>query len=125
MKLLDRLKGLYSLLKRQPEDDYVVLISDDCVQVNHPWWGNKIIKWTDIEQVLLVNTDQGPWFPDVWLTLVGCNGSFKIPLGAKGYEEIYAVVSNYEGFNFENVIESMSCTERATFILWDKNNPEI
>jgi hypothetical protein len=97
-----------------------VIISDELVQVSHPWWGNKSVCWKELQEVLLVNTDKGPWFPDIWLTLVGSCSSCKIPQGAIGYDEVYAIVSALEGFDFEQVIDSMSCTDNATFVLWKK-----
>jgi len=43
-----------------------------------------------------------------------------IPQGAKGFDNVYDAVSKYNGFNFENFIKSMSCTDNAEFDLWTK-----
>lgn len=52
--------------------------------------------------IKILNTDQGPWLPDVWLVLIGKDDGCMIPYGAKGFDEIYDIVSKYNGFNFEN-----------------------
>ena len=74
-----------------------------------------------MHSVLLMNTDRGPWQPDVWLTLIDKNGRCLIPQDAKGFDEVYDIVSKYDGFNFENAGKSISCTDNAVFLLWQKN----
>ncbi|MDP9076995.1 MAG: hypothetical protein M3O71_06195 [Bacteroidota bacterium] len=104
--------------KIQPEDLYLVTITDEQVKVEHPKRKTEVLFWDDLHTILLINTSLGPWQPDVWLTLVGDNGGCMIPQGAKGYEEVYDIVSQRDGFNFENVILSMSCTDDKEFLLW-------
>jgi len=107
----------------QPEEEFNVTFTDDSVVVSHPERDTQVMRWDDILVIKLVNTDDGPFAPDVWLTLVGENQSCAIPQGAVGYDEVYDKVSKYPGFNFDNVIASMSCVENAEFILWTRVNP--
>ncbi len=107
---------------RNPEDDFTVTVTDEFIKVEHPSRKTEQISWENIEEIKLINTDQGPWLPDIWLTLLGQNEGCLIPTGTKGYEEVYEIVSKYKDFNFENVINSMSCTENAEFELWRKYN---
>jgi hypothetical protein len=79
------------------------------------------IHWNNIEEINLRNSDSGPLMPDVWLALIGKDEICVIPQGAKGYDEVYNIVSKYKGFNFENVIKSMTCTDNSEFDLWTKN----
>ena len=106
--------------RKNPEDDFKVTINDELVKVEHPMRKTEQIAWKNIEQIKLINTEEGPWLPDVWLNLLGQNEGCLIPQGAKGYDEVYNVVSKYEDFNFENVIKSLSCTDNAEFDLWTK-----
>jgi len=112
------------LLKKQiyknPEDDFVVTITDSFIQVEHPELKTNQIHWNNIEEIKLRNTDSGPWMPDIWLTLIGKDEICLIPQGAKGYAAVYDIVSKYEGFNFENAIKSTACTDNAEFHLWTK-----
>ena len=113
--------GFFSSLfkpKVQPEEHYVVTVSDEFVTVEHPKLGKESIKWKDIHTVSLINTDQGPWLPDIWLTLIGDTSRCMIPHESKGFDEVYEVVSKYTGFDFEKFTESMSCTNNAEFLLW-------
>jgi len=105
----------------QPEVAYKVTITEQGVQVEHPQRKTESIRWQDIDEVRLINTDEGPWLPDVWLALIGQETGCLIPQGAKGYDEVYDIVSQYEGFNFENVMKSMCCTSNEQFELWKKN----
>ena len=105
---------------KQPEDDYTVTITDKFIKVEHPHRKTEQVVWEHIIQIKLINTDQGPWSPDVWLALLGDEDGCLIPQGAKGFDEVYEIVSKYEGFNFENFIKAMSCTDNAEFELWTK-----
>lgn len=119
MKLLQR---LFNKKAPQPEDQYIVTITDDIVSVYHPKSSNELVRWKDIHTVLLINTDEGPWLPDVWLTPIDDNGKCMIPQGAKGFDQVYDIVSKFDGFDFESAIKSMSCTDNARFLLWINSN---
>jgi hypothetical protein len=103
---------------KQPEDYFKITITDEFVKLEHPRLQAGLVQWKEIHTILLVNTDQGPWQPDVWLALISENGSCIIPQGANGYEKVYEIVSKFEGFNFSNVIKSMTCVDNAKFVLW-------
>jgi hypothetical protein len=107
---------------RNPEDDFTVTITDIFIRVEHPERKTEQVAWAGIELIKLINTDEGPLLPDIWLTLLGHNEGCSIPQGAKGYDEVYDIVSKYEGFSFDNVIKSMTCTDNAEFELWRKEN---
>ena len=111
---------LFNKDKKQPEDDFEVTITNEFVKIEHPKRKTEQVKWENIREIKLINTDSGPWLPDVWLALIGEKDGCLIPQGAKGYDEVYEIVTKYDGFNFENVILSMSCTDNAEFNLWNK-----
>lgn len=94
------------------------------VSVYHPKWPTGSVNWKDIHTILFVNTDEGPWLPDVWLTLISDEGKCSIPQGAKGFEDVYDLVSKYEGFNFDNATKSMTCTDNAEFLLWSSRGKQ-
>lgn len=105
---------------QNPEDDFVVTITDDFVRVEHPNRKTEEIFWKDINEIRFINTDGGPFTIDVWLALIGDNNGCLIPQGTKGCEQVYDIVSKYEGFDFENVIKSMSCADNEQFLLWKR-----
>jgi hypothetical protein len=119
----DRTMGFFKNIfgkKPQPEDMYQVILTDESVTVKRPASRSQSILWQDINRILLINTDEGPLQPDVWLALIGANSRCMIPQGSHGFEDVYEIVSRYEGFNFENVIKSMSTADNAEFVLWAK-----
>lgn len=109
-----------NLNPKNPEDSYLVTLTDEFIKVEHPKRKTEKIEWKDILEIKFINTDSGPAAPDVWLTILGKNSVCLIPQGAKGFETVYDIVSKYEGFNFENVTKSMRSTNNDEFILWKK-----
>jgi hypothetical protein len=118
MNLFDKIFGKSN--PKNPEDDYLVTIAEEFIKVEHPRRKKEQILWKDINEIRLINTDEGPFLPDVWLALIGDNSRCLIPHGAKGYDTVYDIVSKYENFNFENVIKSMACANKDQFLLWTK-----
>ena len=119
--------ALFDFLKRrpkQPEDYFAVTVTNETVTVEHPQRKKEKVNWADIESIKIITTDQGPLQPDVWLALLGSQSGCLIPQGAKGYDEIYDIVSAYEGFNFEEVIKAMGCTDNQEFLVWTKDKPD-
>jgi hypothetical protein len=121
MSLLSKLFGK----KKNPEDYFTVTITDASVKIEHPGRKTEQVKWDDIVEIRMINTSAGPAMPDVWLALMGGPNGCLIPQGAKGFKEVYDKVSTYEGFDFDNVIKSMGCSEDAQFLLWKKPGTNI
>ncbi|MBC9798448.1 hypothetical protein [Sinomicrobium weinanense] len=114
-------KKLFGVNQRQqPEELYQMEISNTNIKVTHPKRNDEQINWNEIEEIKLVNMDEGPFLPDVWLILMGNGKGCSIPQGSEGWNKVYDIVSNYEGFNFENVIKSASCADNKTFDLWKR-----
>ncbi|TRO66803.1 hypothetical protein [Christiangramia sabulilitoris] len=106
--------------RKNPEDYFETEITESYVKVTHPERKDEQIDWKEIEEIQLINTDEGPFLPDVWLILTGNGKGISIPQGSEGWIKVYDIVSKYDGFNFENVIKSASCTENKTFDIWKK-----
>ena len=118
MKLLDNIFGKSK--PKNPENEYLVTITEEFIKIEHPRRKTEQILWKDINEIRLINTDEGPFLPDVWLALIGKDSGCLIPHGAKGYDTVYNVVSKYDNFNFENVIKSMACAKNDQFLLWTR-----
>ena len=113
------IRKLSGTSKKQHGDYFEVTVTDDFVKVEHPdWLAPQRIRWNDVDTVRMINTSLGPWAPDVWLILEDKNQRCMIPLGAKGFEEVYQIVSKYEGFDFDNFSNSMCCANNSDFLLW-------
>ena len=103
---------------KNTEDDYKVTITAEFVKVEHPKRETEEILWKNITEIKFINTDEGPFLPDVWLALLGENSRCLIPQGTEGCDIVYDIVSKYKNFKFENLIKSMSCAENMEFQLW-------
>ena len=122
MEFLNKIFGkkLEPTKEKQLEDFYEVELNEKSIIVTHPKRPTEQIDWSDIEEIKLANTDEGPFLPDVWMILMGNGKGCSIPQGSAGWDKVYDIVSKYEGFSFENVIKSASCTDNQIFELWRK-----
>lgn len=102
------------------EDSFKITITEEYVKVEHPKRKTEEIYWNDINEIRLINTDDGPIMPDIWLALIGTNSGCLIPHGTEGFKRIYDIVSKYDDFNFENAIKSMSSASNEQFLVWSK-----
>jgi hypothetical protein len=106
--------------EKQLEDYYEVELTEKSIIVTHPQRPIEQIDWSDIEEIRLANTDEGPFLPDVWMILTGNGKACSIPQGSEGRDKVYNIVSKYEGFSFENVIKSATCADNQFFELWKR-----
>ncbi len=111
---------LFEKIKVQPEGQYTIIITDEAIKVEYSNRSVESILWTEINKILLINTNAGPSQPDIWLTLKGDNNSCTIPHDSDEFEKVYNIVSKYNGFNFGNFIKSMACADNAEFLLWTR-----
>jgi hypothetical protein len=102
--------------------EFTVIITDKFIKVEHPGSYIRQVSWKDIQTIKLVTTDEGPHDLDMWLALLGKKGRCVIPLGAKGYNKVYRMVSKYKGFDFGNAKEAMTCLDNEEFVLWTKKH---
>lgn len=114
--------NLFKTKRKEPEDYYVVKLDEFKVSVEHKKFGREEVYFENLTEINLINTDEGPWLPDIWLDLVSVDSKCRIPQGAHGYEEVFDKVSKYDGFDFGNVIKSNTCTDNRTFNLWNKKS---
>jgi hypothetical protein len=105
---------------QNPEGDFMITITDEIVRVEHPNRKTEEILWKDINEIRFINTVGGPFTIDVWLALIGDSSGCIVPQGTKGCEQVYDIVSKYDGFDFESVIKSMSSTDNEQFLLWTR-----
>jgi hypothetical protein len=95
-----------------------VIVDNEGVQLHYRSAKTQSIKWADVQTVSIVTTNKGPVEPDVWLTLAGETAKCMIPLGGEGYDEVYYIVSKYEGFDFEQAIMAATWTDNREFVFW-------
>lgn len=108
------------LTRLDPESEFTVTITDTSVKVEHPRRKAEEINWNDIMEIKIITTDAGPLSPDLWLALIGDHSGCLIPQGCLGYDEVYDTVSQYPGFQFDQVIASATSTDNREFLVWSR-----
>lgn len=103
------------------EQRYRVTFNDRKVECTLPDGGKESVEWTDLKAILLENTDEGPFLPDVFWILVGEKGGCLFPQGAIGEMELLAEIQKLPGFDNNAVIESATCTDNRKFLCWTKS----
>ncbi len=105
-----------------PEELYIVSITEEGIGCEHPEKGKEFLKWSEIEEVEVRTTDEGPFLPDVWYVFKDSHSSCTIPQGAKGFDSdtAFSIFGKFTDFNYENFISSMSSSENKIFLCWKK-----
>jgi hypothetical protein len=115
-------KGWMTHPQLRPESLYVVRLSESGVSCTNPEGATESVTWADLRQVEIVTTDQGPFFPDVFLVLHGSKADCVVPQGATGDRELFERLQQLPSFRNEVVIEAMSSTDNRRFLCWEQTD---
>ncbi|MHA3913242.1 hypothetical protein [Halovulum sp. GXIMD14793] len=78
-----------------------------------------VIDLDEVTRIDIRTTDSGPFAPDVfWVFTVDGQGLVTIPTNARDAGDIIGVIDGLPGASMQNVIAAMTCTENATFPIW-------
>jgi hypothetical protein len=108
----------YRQTKLIPESLYIVEVSDAGVSCSRPDQKVESVAWDDLQCVEIVNTDEGPFFPDVFWVLHGSESGCVIPQGATGEEQLLERLQKLPGFDNEALIKAMSVTTNKRSLCW-------
>ena len=103
------------------EQRYRVTFDKVRVECTLPDGGKESVEWADLKAILLENTDEGPFLPDVFWILVGEKSGCLIPQGAIGAMELLTEMQKLPGFDNNAVIESAVCTDNKKFLCWERS----
>jgi hypothetical protein len=118
MKLFEWFKERF---KNAPANRVVeVLCGDDDVVLRWPRGPNETVLWSDVQRIVIRNTDSGPFDEDVFFCLETGEDTFVIPQGADGVPELLERMQQFPGFNNEALIDSMCCTDNKLFLCWER-----
>lgn len=81
---------------------------------------HEIIQWSELREVAIITTNEGPFVDDVFWVLSGTDTGCLVPSEADGAKELLAHLQKLPGFNNEAVIQAMGSTENGKFICWSK-----
>jgi hypothetical protein len=82
----------------------------------------KTFDLSDIQEVQVKTTDQGPFACDVFIVLLTNKGKCIIPQQIPGTLLLLQKLQELPGFSNETYIDAMSCGENRKFLCWKKQN---
>ena len=99
-----------------------VSFDDHVIRVKLPTGAVSHVSWSNIGAVNIVTTSDGPFAPDLFWLLQSLDKktNMTIPMGAEGEHDLLrAMQARLPGFDNMAVIEAMSSTGPAGFVIWD------
>lgn len=108
-----------------PESLFIVEVSDTGVSCSRPDQRVERVTWDDLQCVEVVNTDEGPFLPDVFWVLHGSDGGCVIPQGATGEKQLLERLQKLPDFDNEAVIKAMSVTTNKRSLCWRRPTASV
>ncbi len=112
--MFEFLKGMF---RRQQE---AVSVDDGGVVRTMADGRTESVRWSELREVHIVTTDQGPFVDDVFWLLIGDQGGCAVPSEAAGYNELLHRLQELPGFDNHAVIAAMGCTDNDSFPVWQR-----
>ena len=80
------------------------------------------IDWSELNEVLIVTNDQGPFFDDAHWLLMNEDKTKGVAISndATGFNELLTKLQTLPNFDNQQVIIAMGCTDNATFHIWKR-----
>jgi len=113
--------NIFGRSKSNPESQWTVSIKNENIFLTEPNGNKSECAFEDIDKVLIVTTDDGPIYPDVFWTIVSKEKTLFIPQGAIGENKLADKIMDLPGFDNEKFIESMRSVEDMEFVCWTKD----
>lgn len=123
MSFLSRLLGRKGEAKGLAEEETVTVDDAGVVRTMRDGTQESIL-WSDLREVSIVTTDEGPMQDDVFWVLAGTTGGCAVPSNASGATTLLARLQQLPGFNNQIVVEAMGSTGNAEFICWQSDAAE-
>ena len=106
-----------------PEADWKVTIDSEKIITTDPENNIWSFPTEELIKVIIQTNDTGPWGIDLWWRLVSNKGTtLSVPGGANGENYMLQYLQSLVGFNNEQVIEAMACTDIREFVCYNKKN---
>lgn len=103
-----------------PESSFIVKVLPDEIVVHPPEAFQEHIPISEIQTIAIETNDTGPWGADVWFKIecIEPSKSSAFPQGATGEQEFIDWVFNLPGFDANQFLAAMQCTENRRFECW-------
>ena len=102
------------------EESWQVQILNDVLEVVDPTQSVQRIRLEDIKGIAIETNDSGPFGTDViWHVSDGVD-TISFPMGATGETDAMKKLQTLDGFDNQELINAMGCTDNKTFILLNR-----
>jgi hypothetical protein len=100
------------------ERAWIVDTTDSRVTCTTPRGAVERVTWSELLAVEVHTNDSGPGGADVWWVLFDRSGSCAVPQGATGEAALLERLMALPGFDHEQFMGAMCCTDNAVFRCW-------
>lgn len=119
----DRIRRIRQELKHGPA--FEVATDRESVNLQGPDNSRTTVQWSELRQILIVTTDEGPRLTDVFIFLEGADSVLVIPQDARGNEGLVALLVNIVDFDLRAFTRAMGSAEDAEFECWRGSKVEF
>ena len=103
------------------EERWQVKILSDILEVVDPNQDIQRIRLEDINGIAIETNDSGPFGMDVIWYLSDGVSTISFPMGATGETDVMKKLQTLDGFDNQELINAMGCTDNKTFILLNRS----
>jgi hypothetical protein len=117
------IKKIFSTQAKPPKAPLgCVELTEDIITYHHPDGELQKVVLSNLTEVGILTTDEGPFVEDVFFMLIGesTERGCAIPQGATGVNTLLERLQSLQGFDNEKLIEAMGSTSNNKFVVWKK-----
>jgi predicted metal-dependent HD superfamily phosphohydrolase len=103
-----------------PSGGRAVSFDEDAVWTTERGRLVETVPWADVERVLVLTTDEGPFVEDVFVVLVGGERGVVAGQGDEGARALLDRLLALPGFDHARFVTAMECTSNARFEVWER-----
>ncbi len=111
----------YALRKRRDawfRDGTEVRFGEDAISVSDAEGRIEALAWSELDGIYVLTTSGGPIADDVFWVLCSDRLRLHVPQTAAGEDALARALSALPGFDHENLIRAMSCSDDHLFTCW-------
>lgn len=96
-----------------------IVVDDDGVRRHLADGTEESVGWSELAEVAIRTTPEGPWREDVFFLLVRTGGGgCAVPAGDPAADDLMSRLQSLPEFDNERFIEAMCTMEDALFVVW-------
>ncbi|MFP1130307.1 hypothetical protein [Asticcacaulis sp. W401b] len=101
--------------KEKPPHPIVIVSAEEGFKVLTEGFEKATVRWSDIEAVTMIRTNQGPWKDDLFYHIVYPGGDLTLPSKAEGIVHWVGTLTALPGFDLESYGQALRSTQNDSF----------